>query len=134
MMSKSVRTPPSTAPASEKPCVGEGTKIDNLVQIGHNCIIGKHCLIVSQSGIAGSTKVGDYVTIAAQVGIVGHIAIGDKATLTARTGVTTSLEGGIIYSGKPALPMKEDIKIQAHVRRLPKLLDRIKALEKQAKA
>ena len=114
-----------------KTVIGEGSKLDNLVQIGHNCVVGKHCLIVSQSGIAGSTKIGDYVTIAAQVGITGHITIGDKATVTARSGVTTSLAGGIIYSGKPAAPMRENMKIQAHVRRLPKLLERVKALEKQ---
>ncbi|MEP2777450.1 MAG: UDP-3-O-(3-hydroxymyristoyl)glucosamine N-acyltransferase [Luteolibacter sp.] len=116
-----------------KTVVGEGTKIDNLVQIGHNCVIGKHCLIVSQSGIAGSSTLGDYVTVAAQAGVAGHVKIGDKAILTARTGATTNLEGGIIYSGKPALPIKEDTKLQALVRRLPKLLDRIKALEKAAK-
>ncbi|MFD2258023.1 UDP-3-O-(3-hydroxymyristoyl)glucosamine N-acyltransferase [Luteolibacter algae] len=113
-----------------KTIIGEGTKIDNLVQIGHNVVIGRHCLIVSQSGLAGSSKIEDYVTVAAQVGIVGHVVVGSKAILTARTGVTTDLEGGITYSGKPALPIKEDTKIQAHVRRLPQMLKRIKSLEK----
>jgi len=113
-----------------KTVIGEGTKIDNLVQIGHNVIVGKHCLIISQSGLAGSCRVEDYVTVAAQSGIVGHVTVGAKAILTARTGVTTNLPGDVVYSGKPALPMKEDTKLQAHVRRLPKLLDRVKALEK----
>ena len=113
-----------------KTVIGEGTKIDNLVQIGHNVIVGKHCLIISQSGLAGSCRIEDYVTVAAQSGIAGHVTVGAKAILAARTGVTTDLPGGIVYSGKPALPMKEDTKLQAHVRRLPKLLERVKALEK----
>lgn len=109
--------------------IGEGTKIDNLVQIGHNVVVGKHCLIISQSGIAGSSKLEDYVTAAAQVGIVGHVTVGSKAILTARTGVTTSLPGGETYAGKPALPMREEMKMQVQLRRLPKLIERIKALE-----
>jgi UDP-3-O-[3-hydroxymyristoyl] glucosamine N-acyltransferase len=116
-----------------KTIIGEGTKIDNLVQIGHNVIIGKHCLIVSQVGLAGSCKIEDYVTIAAQSGVGGHVTVGAKAILSARTGVTTTIEGGIVYSGKPALPMREDTKLQAHVRRLPNLLARVKVLEAAAK-
>jgi UDP-3-O-[3-hydroxymyristoyl] glucosamine N-acyltransferase len=112
-----------------KTVIGEGTKIDNLVQIGHNCVIGRHCLIVALTGIAGSTKLGDYVTIAGQVGTVGHITIGDKATLTARSGATTSLPGGEIYAGNPAQPFRDEMKMRAHLRRLPKLLERVKALE-----
>jgi UDP-3-O-[3-hydroxymyristoyl] glucosamine N-acyltransferase len=112
-----------------KTVVGEGTKIDNLVQIGHNCVIGKHCLIVALCGISGSTRVGDYVTMAGQVGTVGHITIGDKATITGRAGVTTNLPGGEIYSGRPAKPFREEMKLRAHVRRLPKLVERVKALE-----
>jgi len=116
-----------------KTIVGEGTKIDNLVQIGHNVVIGKHCLIVSQSGLAGSSTLGDYVTVAAQSGTAGHLKIGDHAVLAARTGVTKALPGGQIYSGKPAVPIKEDMLHQACVRRLPKLIERIIALEKSVK-
>ena len=116
-----------------KTVIGEGTKIDNLVQIGHNVTIGKHCLIVSQSGVAGSSHIGDYVTIAAQCGVVGHVSVGSKSILSARTGVTTSLEGGQVYSGKPAIPIREDTKFQAHVRRLPNLLARVKSLETAVK-
>ncbi len=112
-----------------KTVIGEGTKIDNLVQIAHNVVIGKHCLIISQSGIAGSSRIGDYVTVAAQCGIVGHVTVGDNAVLAARTGVTSSLPGDVVYSGKPALSIKEDTKLQAHVRRLPNLLERVKKLE-----
>ncbi len=117
-----------------KTVIGEGSKIDNLCQIAHNVIIGKHCLIVSQSGLAGSCRIGDYVTVAAQSGVVGHVVIGDKAILSGRCGATTSLEGGVIYAGKPALPIREENKLQAHVRRLPKLIARVKALEETIKA
>lgn len=116
-----------------KTIVGQGTKIDNLCQIAHNVIIGKHCLIVSQSGLAGSCRIGDHVTIAAQSGVAGHVVIGDKAILSGRCGATTSLGGGMIYAGKPALPFREENKLQAHVRRLPKLIARVKALEEVLK-
>ncbi len=112
-----------------KTIIGEGTKIDNLVQIGHNCVIGKHCLIVSLTGISGSTKLGDYVTVAGQVGMVGHITVGDRAILSARTGVSTNLPGGEVYGGNPALPFKEHQKLGATLRRVPKLVERVKALE-----
>lgn len=112
-----------------KTMIGEGTKIDNLVQIGHNCVIGKHCLIVSLTGISGSTQVGDYVTFAGQTGTVGHIKIGDKITLAGRSGVTTDLTEPGVYGGNPAIPLREDMKLRALARRLPKLVEKIKALE-----
>ena len=112
-----------------KTLIGEGSKIENLVQIGHNCVLGKHCLIISQTGISGSSQLGDYVTAAGQVGIAGHVTIGSKAVLSGRTGVTASLPGGEVYAGKPALPIREEMKLQALVRRLPKLVARVKALE-----
>jgi UDP-3-O-[3-hydroxymyristoyl] glucosamine N-acyltransferase len=114
-----------------KTVIGEGTKIDNLVQIGHNCVIGKHCLIVALTGISGSTRLGDYVTVAGQVGMAGHLHVGDHAVLAARTGVTTSLPGGQFYSGYPAQPFREEMKMNAQVRRLSKLVDRVKAIEKR---
>lgn len=116
-----------------KTVIGQGTKIDNLCQIAHNVVVGKHCLIVSQSGLAGSCRIGDYVTVAAQSGVAGHVVIGDKAILSGRSGATTSLVGGVIYAGKPALPIREENKLQAHVRRLPKLIARVKALEELQK-
>ncbi len=112
-----------------KTIIGEGTKIDNLVQIGHNCVIGKHCLIVALCGISGSTRIGDYVTIAGQAATAGHVTIGDKATIAGRTGITTNLPGGETYSGFPAQPFKEEMKLRATIRRLPKLVERVKALE-----
>ena len=112
-----------------KTIVGEGTKIDNLVQIGHNVVIGKHCLIVALTGISGSSRLGDHVTVAGQVGITGHITIGDHTTLAGRCGVTTHLEGGQVYSGRPAQPYRDEMKLRAHIRRLPKLIGRIKIIE-----
>jgi len=112
-----------------KTIIGEGTKIDNLVQIGHNVIIGKHCLIIAQTGISGSSRLGDYVTAAGQVGIAGHVTIGSKAVLSARTGVTADIPGDEVYAGKPAQPMRDEMKSLALVRRLPKLIARVKLLE-----
>ena len=117
-----------------KTVIGEGSKIDNLVQIGHNCILGKHCLIISQTGISGSSQLGDYVTAAGQVGIAGHVSIGSKAVLSGRTGVTASIPGDAVYAGKPALPIREEMKLQVLVRRLPKLVARVKALEEALQA
>lgn len=111
--------------------VGEGTKIDNLVQVGHNVVIGKHCLIVAMSGLAGSCRLGDDVVAAAQVGIAGHVTVGAGAVLTARTGVTTDLEGGKTYAGKPAQPLMVEQRMQAGLRRLPKLMERVKRLEQR---
>jgi UDP-3-O-[3-hydroxymyristoyl] glucosamine N-acyltransferase len=112
-----------------KTLIGEGTKIDNLVQIGHNCVIGKHCLIISLTGISGSSRLSDYVTVAGQVGIAGHVTIGAKAILSARTGVSCSIPGGQVYGGNPAQPLRDELKTQALTRRLPKLIERVKALE-----
>lgn len=112
--------------------IGEGSKIDNLVQIGHNVVVGKHTVVVSQSGIAGSSKLGDYVTVAAQVGIAGHLNVGDKAVLAARTGVMSSLEGGQVYWGAPAAPYKDAAKQYAAIRKLPDAMKEMLALKKQA--
>lgn len=109
--------------------IGEGSKIDNLVQIAHNVRIGKHNLFVSQSGIAGSSRTGDYVVAAAQVGIVGHVKVGPKSLLTARTGVTADIAGGITYAGHPARPLMEEQRQKAIVKHLPELAKRVKKLE-----
>ncbi len=112
--------------------IGEGTKIDNLVQIGHNVVIGKHCIIVAGTGIAGSAVIGDYVVIAAQSGIAGHVSVGSQCTLGGRSGVTKDLPNGpMTYLGFPAVPAKEEMQRAAAARRLPQLIERVKALEKQ---
>ena len=114
-----------------KTVIGEGTKIDNLVQIAHNVHIGKHSLIVAQTGISGSTRIGNNVILAGQSGIVGHITIGDGIIVTAQSGISKSLpaEEGAMYMGTPAVPAKDYREQMALLRRLPKLQDRVKALE-----
>lgn len=111
--------------------IGEGTKIDNLVQIGHNVVIGKHCVIVSQSGVAGSTSIGDYCVFAAQTGIAGHLKIGAKTTLAVRTGVITDLEGDTVYWGPIASPFKEGSRQFAAIRKLPSVLKEWNSLKKK---
>ncbi len=100
--------------------ISDGTKIDNLVQIGHNCEIGENCLIVSQVGISGSTKLGKNVIMGGQSATAGHLSIGDFATIAARGGVTKSLEGGKIYGGFPAIDIKLWKRTQAAIARLLK--------------
>jgi UDP-3-O-[3-hydroxymyristoyl] glucosamine N-acyltransferase len=109
--------------------IQEGTKIDNLVQIAHNVVIGKHCIIVSQAGISGSTRLGNYVTLAGQVGVVGHIEIGDQAVVGAQSGVSKSIGPKEIWFGYPAMPMRESKQQLARIARLPKLAERVRRLE-----
>ena len=111
--------------------IGEGTKIDNLVQIGHNVVIGKHCIVVACTAIAGSAVIGDYVVIAAQVGIAGHVHVGSQSTLAARCGVTRDLPGGQTYLGFPAIPVGEEKRRLAGINRLPQLVARVKELAAQ---
>jgi len=111
--------------------IGEGTKIDNLVQIAHNVVIGKHSIIVSQVGISGSSKIGNYVTLAGQVGVVGHIEIGDQAIVAAQSGVSKDVPPKQMVFGSPALPIREQKEQIARINRLPKLIERVKRLEQQ---
>jgi len=110
--------------------IGKGTKLDNLIQVGHNVKIGKYCFIAGQSGIAGSTKIGDYVTIAGQVGIGGHIEIGSKAIIGAQSGVSKSVPEGEFWFGYPASQYKVATKQIANIRMIPDLKQRIKEIEK----
>jgi len=109
--------------------IQEGTKIDNLVQIAHNVIIGKHSVIVSQVGISGSARLGNYVTLAGQVGLVGHLEVGDKAIVGAQAGVSKDVPVGEIWLGSPATPMLEQKEKFANINRLPKLFARVKKIE-----
>ena len=113
--------------------IGRGTKIDNLVQIGHNCVIGEDTVISAQSGIAGSSKVGDNCMLAGQVGIASHLTIGNKVVLLAQSGVTKSLPKAGYYFGYPAKELKTSYKLEAHLRYLPEYSNRIKELEKEIK-
>ncbi|AKL97828.1 UDP-3-O-(3-hydroxymyristoyl)glucosamine N-acyltransferase [Endomicrobium proavitum] len=110
--------------------IGDGTKIDNLVMIAHNVQIGKNCIIVAESGIAGSTQLGNNVTIGAQVGIVGHIKIGNNVTVTAQSGVTANLEDGAIVGGNPITDLQNSIKIRATLRHLPQMYHDIRKIKK----
>ena len=109
--------------------IGEGTKIDNLVHIAHNVVIGKHCIVCGLSGISGSTRLGNYVTLAGQVGTVGHVEIGDGVTVGAQSGVNKSLPSNQIFMGTPAVPAHEWREQVAHIHSLHKLKARIKHLE-----
>ena len=115
----------------DKTVIGSGTKIDNLVQIAHNVVIGKNCLIVAQVGISGSTVVGDNVVLAGQVGLVGHINIGDGVIVTAQSGVTKSIPPNIMVSGSPARPFAVNQKVLACSQSLPKFFILIKELKRK---
>jgi UDP-3-O-[3-hydroxymyristoyl] glucosamine N-acyltransferase len=110
--------------------IGSGTKIDNLCQIGHNCRIGRHTAIAAQTGLAGSTTVGDYVQIGGQSGISGHLTIGSRVTIAGGAEVWGNIADGATVSGIPARDHREQLKVQAYVRRLPKLFERVEALER----
>jgi UDP-3-O-[3-hydroxymyristoyl] glucosamine N-acyltransferase len=114
--------------------IGEGTKIDNLVQIGHNCVIGKHCILCGQVGISGSTRLGDHVVMAGQVGVAGHLTIGNGVTFLAKSGVTKDYPQPGAYTGFPAKPLLEGRRILAYPARIPELLERIKELEARVAA
>jgi UDP-3-O-[3-hydroxymyristoyl] glucosamine N-acyltransferase len=110
--------------------IGEGTKIDNLVQIAHNCRIGRHNLICSQVGVAGSTTTGDYVVMAGQVGVRDHVHIGSRAVLGAKAGVANDVPDGVHMLGSPAIPEREQ-KVQfAILSKLPELRKQIKELQR----
>lgn len=114
-----------------KTIIGSGTKIDNLVQIGHNTVLGKDCTIVSQSGVAGSTKIGDRVILAAQSGVRDHTEIGSDSIIAGRSGVTKPVKKGTIVSGFPARDHREELKIEAIIAKLPELANTIDQLCKK---
>jgi UDP-3-O-[3-hydroxymyristoyl] glucosamine N-acyltransferase len=113
--------------------IGDGTKIDNLVQIAHNVQIGRHCIICAQAGIAGSTRLGDHAVLGGQVGTVGHIEIGSGAQIGAQSGVSKNVPPGQMWFGYPALPMKVAKDQVARVSLLPRLFERVKRLEQSAR-
>jgi UDP-3-O-[3-hydroxymyristoyl] glucosamine N-acyltransferase len=100
--------------------IGEGTKIDNLVQIAHNCIIGRHCVIAALTGIAGSVTLGDFVVVGGKVGFADHVTIGAGARFAGLSGITRDLPGGQDYGGIPARPVKEWIRELALLSKLAK--------------
>lgn len=111
--------------------VGEGTKIDNLVQIGHNVVIGRHCLICAQAGISGSTTLEDYVVLAGQVGVGGHITIGKGTKAGGQAGITSDIAPGSFINGTPAIPFQLERRIAVLQQRLPDLFKRVDGIETQ---
>ncbi|MEM6329134.1 MAG: UDP-3-O-(3-hydroxymyristoyl)glucosamine N-acyltransferase [Planctomycetota bacterium] len=111
--------------------VGDGTKIDNLAQIAHNCQIGRHNLICSQVGIAGSTTTGDYVVMAGQAGVRDHVTIGDRAQLGAMCGVSNDVPAGASVLGAPAVPVRDQRLRFAAIAKLPEMRKEFKQLRKQ---
>lgn len=106
--------------------IGEGTKIDNQVQIGHDTIIGKKCLIAAQAGISGCVVIEDEVAIWGQVGVRSGISIGKKAVILAQAGVTKSVEGGKTYFGTPIEESREKLKQLAYIKKIPEILSQLK--------
>lgn len=110
--------------------VGAGTKIDNLVMVGHNCRIGRHNILCSQVGIAGSTTTGDYVVMAGQVGVADHLTIGDRVTIMAKSGVSGNIASGMQVLGMPAIPHKEQARILMTMDKLPEIRKDVNRMKK----
>ncbi|MEO0914393.1 MAG: UDP-3-O-(3-hydroxymyristoyl)glucosamine N-acyltransferase [Pseudomonadota bacterium] len=111
--------------------IDDGTKIDGLVMIGHNVLIGKHCLLCGQAGIGGSSVLGDRVVLAGQAGIADHITIGSDVIITAQTGINANVPSGRIMMGTPAMPMDVSVSVYKATRRLPRLLTKLQEAEKR---
>ncbi|MFY9270210.1 MAG: UDP-3-O-(3-hydroxymyristoyl)glucosamine N-acyltransferase [Candidatus Manganitrophaceae bacterium] len=114
--------------------IGAGTKVDNLVQIGHNVVIGPDSILVAQVGISGSASIGRRVTLAGQVGVAGHLTIGDNVIVGGKSGVTKDIPDGEVVSGFPTLSHREWLKAQASFPHLPELRARVKKLEEEIEA
>ena len=115
----------------EKTIIRKGTKIDNLVQIAHNCDIGENSIIVAQVGISGSTTVGRHVILAGQVGVVGHVTIGDNTIIGAKGGVSKNVPPNSFYIGIPAMEGKGFKKVHAALLRLPQLIRKVRRIEQR---
>jgi len=111
--------------------IGRGSKIDNLVQIGHSVLIGEDTVLAGQVGVAGSTKIGNRVTLAGQVGVAGHLTIGDGVVVTAQSGIPSSVEPGSLVSGYPAIDNRSWLKASAAFPKLPDLQRRVRELERE---
>ena len=114
-----------------KTWIQRGAKIDNLVQIAHNVIIGENSIVVAQVGISGSTRLGKRVIIGGQAGLVGHIHIGDNVMIAARAGINKDIPASRIMSGAPAIPHQEWLRLNAHMMRLPEMHKTVQELRKK---
>lgn len=113
--------------------VGEGTKIDNLVQVGHNVVIGKHCILCAQVGIAGSTTLEDYVVLGGQAGVGGHITLGKGTKAGGQAGIASDTEPGSYLNGTPAIPYMTERRLAILHQKLPDLFKRVEILEGRLK-
>jgi len=118
----------------DKTCIGAGTKIDNLVHVGHNVKIGPHCLLVAQAGVAGSVNVGREVILAGQSGVERHVKIGDRARVAGKAGVTHDIPAAFTVAGFPAQDRTRWLRGEAALRKLPGLLREIRALDRRVKS
>lgn len=114
--------------------IKRGAKIDNLVMIAHNVLVGEDSIIVAQAGVSGSTELGHHVVLAGQVGLVGHIKIGDGVMVGAKSGVSSDLAAGQPYSGIPAIPHRDWLRVQAVLPKLPELRKQLMELAKKVEA
>ncbi len=113
--------------------IKRGTKIDNLVQVAHNVTIGEHCLLAGQVGIAGSSTLGNYVVLGGQAGVADHVAIGDRVMAGGGSAITKDVEAGQIIVGYNAMPIRDWLKVQVILPKLPELKKMLSSLEKQVK-
>ena len=111
--------------------IGDGVKLDNLIQIAHNVTIGEHTVIAAQTGISGSTRVGKHCVLAGQVGVIGHLTLADRTTIGAQAGVGKSTREGDVELGSPSFDRKAYLRTYAAFKRLPDLVERIRALEEK---
>ncbi|MEX5728872.1 UDP-3-O-[3-hydroxymyristoyl] glucosamine N-acyltransferase [Rhodovulum iodosum] len=110
--------------------IGAGTKLDNQVQIGHNVVIGRDCLLCGQSGVAGSATLGDRVVVGGAASIADHLSVGDDAVIAGKSGVASNVPAGRAVMGYPAMPMERNVEAYKALRRLPRLFAQVSALQK----
>ena len=111
--------------------IGDNSKIDNLVQVGHNVVVGQSCIFCAQVGIAGTTEIGNGVVLAGQVGLAGHMKIGDRVQVGAQSGAMGNLESGKTYLGSPAIPQREAFKQMAIMQKLPAMYKEFQNFKKE---
>jgi UDP-3-O-[3-hydroxymyristoyl] glucosamine N-acyltransferase len=110
--------------------IGRGTKIDNLVHIGHNAQVGRNVLLCAQVGLSGSVVLEDDVVLAGQVGLTDHVTIGRGAQMVGQSATSVDLKGGEAYCGSPAVPLRDFLRMVRYSRKLPEIYERLKQLEK----